>query len=69
MTQGVEVMEIFDDMESLEGPNISYVLKGVTVASVFRERMLLVVISTDPVRERSYAIELGGRWGNIAWIT
>lgn len=59
------------DRENLEGPIISFAvgMGGSTGGRVLRERMLLVVTSTEPVRERSYAIELGGKFGNIAWIT
>lgn len=43
--------------------------RDTTGGSVFRERILLVVISTEPVLERSYAIELGGRLGNMVCMT
>jgi hypothetical protein len=59
------------DRANLEEPFISFAvgMGGSTGGRVLRERMLLVVTSTEPVRERSYAIELGGKFGNIAWIT
>jgi hypothetical protein len=43
------------DRENLEGPFISFAegMGGNTGGRVLRERMLLVVISTEPVRERS----------------
>jgi hypothetical protein len=54
-------MGTFGDMVSQEGPIIRTLRRGDTAGRVFLVRMLFVVISTDPVRERSYAIELGGR--------
>lgn len=40
-----------------------------TGGNEFRDRILFVVTSTEPVLERSYAIELGGILGNMACIT
>jgi len=56
--------------ESRQAPGrISMVIWEDTGGKEFLARILFVVISTEPVRERSYAIELGGRWGNIVCIT
>ena len=61
MKMTVEGMGRVDCIVNLEEPKISST-KGInTSGSVFLERILLVVISTEPVRDRSYAIELGGR--------
>ena len=69
MTEEVEEMGIVDDRVNLREPFISTTRQSSTGGSVFLERMLFVVISTEPVLERSYAIELGGRCGNMAWMT
>jgi hypothetical protein len=70
MMQKAVDLEIVDDMVSLLVPfHQHHSLRGTTGGSEFRDKMLLVVISMEPVRERSYAIELGGICGNIACMT
>jgi len=44
---------------------LQYSERDLTGGREFRAKMLFVVSSTEPVRERSYAIELAGRCGNI----
>jgi len=65
MPQGVE--GIVCDMENPEGPLVSCNTWNGTFTGgrEFRAKMLFVVSSTEPVRERSYAIELADRCGNI----
>src|SRR5262245_45117474 len=63
---------IIRDMENPQVPGISGILAESggedTGGKPFRVKMLFVVILTDPVLERSCAIELGGTCGNIVWM-
>jgi hypothetical protein len=67
MPRELGMMEIADGTVNPQAPELSSNSRvEYTGGSEFRERILFVVISTEPVLERSYAIELGGRFGNIA---